>query len=104
MAAMRTITETTNQGVKSECYGSAALMIPKQRVANAAAAATPTSIRTSKVNATDRTNMRTMLPGVNGAPNSARDFTTETVRSHVMKATTANGTPKPGAIVNTPST
>ena len=41
---------------------------------------------------------------VNDEPVEARHFTTDTVRNHVTNATMANGTPRPGAIVNTPST
>jgi len=101
---MSTITETTNQGVKSGLDGAAALMTPKQRVAKAATAATPTSARTSKVNATDRIKTKMISVELNDDPVEARHFTTDTVRSQVTNATMANGTPKPGAIVNTPST
>jgi hypothetical protein len=101
---MSTITETTNQGVKSGLDGAVALITPKQRVAKAATAATPTSARTSKVNATDRTKIKTISVDVNDDPVEARHFTTDTVRNHVTNATIASGTPSPGAIVNTPRT
>jgi hypothetical protein len=101
---MSTITETTNQGVKSGLDGAAALITPKQMVAKADTAATPTSARISNVNATDRTKTKMISADVNDDPVEARHFTTDTVRNHVTKATIAKGTPSPGAIVNTPRT
>jgi hypothetical protein len=60
---------------------------------------------TSRVNATDRKKISITSTDVGEEPDVARRHrTSDAVRTQVANATTASGTPNPGAIVNTPRT